>query len=115
MRLDLRSTATQQADIQVIAGCAVVFASNPALSTTYALDQTTLDEIKAVANDSANGLGLPLGADYFSYPDKGGAPRMFDATEIQALYVALRDYFTLLSYYQAGQISVLPEQPITIP
>ncbi len=115
MRVDLRSTVTEQTDTLVGAGCAVVFASNPALSTTYALDKTTLDEIKAVANDSANGLGLPLGADFFSYPDNAGTPRMFNATEIQALYIALRDYYTLLSYYQAGQISTLPEQPITIP
>lgn len=115
MRLDLRSTPSEKADTLVTAGFAVVFTSNPALSSTYALDQTTLDEIKAVANDSANGLGLPLGADFFSYPDQSGAPRMFTADEIQALYVAMRDYFTLLSYFGAGQISVLPPQPITIP
>ncbi len=115
MRLDLRSTRAEAADALIAAGCAIVFTSNPELSTTYALDQTTLDEINSVANDSANGLGLPLGADYFSYPDQSGTPRMFTADEVQALYTTLRDYFTLLSYYRAGQISALPPQPITIP
>lgn len=115
MRLNLRSTPAQKAGELIVAGCAVVFTSNPTLSAIYALDQTTLDEMRAVANDSANALGLPLGADYFSYPDISGTPRMFTAEEIQALYTTLRDYFTLLSYYSAGQIGVLPPQPITIP
>jgi hypothetical protein len=115
LQLDLRMTVAQQADYLIAQGCAVVFTSNSALTSTYALDQTTLDEIKSVANDSASALGLPLMADHFSYPDKSGTPRMFTATEIQALYMALRDYFTLLSYYRVGQVGTLPSQPITIP
>lgn len=115
MRLDLRGSPATLAQAALDAGCNVTFEMFPELSTVYSLDDVTLAEIGKVASDSTNPLGLPFNADFFSYPDKYGTPKMFDAEQIQALYRALRDYTALIRFFGAGQIGSLPTQPVVIP
>ncbi len=73
-------------------GLTVTFTSAPSLSSTYALDPLTLSQTGNVAKDSASGLGLPGGLASFTYPDINGSPMAFSATQIQGLYMAMRDY-----------------------
>ena len=74
------------------AGLAVVFSVAPALSSTYALDPVTLDQVGTVARDSASGLGLPGSLPAFVYPDINGVPVAFTGVQIGQLYQAMRDY-----------------------
>jgi hypothetical protein len=114
MRFDLRATSAQRAAMLTDAGCEIVFAGLSAISATYALDPVTLDQIRAVASDASNGLGLPLDAETFTYPDKSGTPRTFTSDQLQALYKALRDYITRLTYYAVGRLPDPPTLPVTI-
>lgn len=119
MRFDLRASPPQRMGMLIEAGIAVVFTSAPELSATYALDSTTLEQIRAVASDAAGGLGLPFGAATFNYPDKSSTPeapsiKAFTAEQIQALYKTMRDYMAGLQYYATGQVPDPPPQPVTI-
>src|ERR1700719_3859135 len=46
---------------KVVAGIAITSTGNRALNATYPIDPVTLTQIRAVAQDSAAGLGLPGG------------------------------------------------------
>jgi hypothetical protein len=100
------------------AGIAITSTGTPALNATYALDQTTLDQIGAVARDVAGGLGLPGGGASFSYPDIAGVPRSFTAANVQALYRAMRDLVfaldTQAAIANAGGVPAWPAQTATI-
>lgn len=99
-------------------GIAITSTAAPALSATYALDATTLDQIGSVARDSAAGLGLPGGAPSFTYPDATGAPRVFSEAQIIALYKAQRDLLFILNSQAAimahGGAPSWPVQAATI-
>lgn len=98
----------------IAAGCRIQSASNPVLNTTWALDEETLTEIGSVARDSAAGLGLPMGASVFQYPDKSGMPVACTPAQMQLLYKALRDYVAASQGYAAGKIAQPPAQPFVI-
>lgn len=104
---------------RLFAGLAVISTSTSALSATYALDATTLDQIGSVARDAAAGLGLPGGLSTFTYPDLSSAPHDFTATAIQSLYKAMRDYvFALNSVTAQLQLGIpagWPPAMATIP
>jgi hypothetical protein len=85
-------TTAETLAAKLAAGLAVTSTGTPSLSATYALDTTTLDQIRALATDAKAGLGFPGGETAFAYPDASGTPRTFDATSIVNLYKALRDY-----------------------
>jgi hypothetical protein len=114
MHLDLKATPAQRMDMLVAAGCAVVFSANPDLSGTYGLDPVTLNQVMAAALGAGAGLGLPLGAPVFVYPDKSNTPKTFTSDEIQTLFKALRDYTAGLTYYASGQTPDPPAQPVTV-
>jgi hypothetical protein len=96
------------------AGMMVQFASNSSLSTIWALDDTTLTQIKGVANDSASGLGLPGGFPVFAYPDRAGVQRVMTGAEVEALYRAMRDYVAAIRMFDVGRAASLPGQPVYI-
>lgn len=96
-------------------GCQVSSSTMPVLNTIWALDSTTMDQIGSVARDSAAGLGLPLGAEVFQYPDKAGAMVTMTGAQIQALYKALRDYMAQVMEFLTGRMQNLPAQPWIIP
>jgi hypothetical protein len=97
-------------------GLAVTSTGTPAISATYALDQTTLSEIQAVANDFAIGFGLP--ADWVGYPDINGVPKPINGPATVAIYKAMRDLVarmrTTQATLEAGQPAVWPSQAVTI-
>jgi hypothetical protein len=99
-------------------GIAITSTGTPALDTTYSLDQITLDQIGSVARDAAAGLGLPLGASTFSYPDITGSPRSFTSVSIRDLYKAMRDLVFELNTQAAiatqGGTAEWPVQSVTI-
>jgi hypothetical protein len=103
---------------KLAAGIAVVSTGTPALNSTYALDQITLDQIRALATDAKAGLGFPGGESTFAYPDKDGVPRTFDATSMVDLYKALRDYVfglnSTAAVKAAGGNAEWPEASATI-
>jgi len=88
---------------------------NPSLSTTWPLDKTTQDRIANVAMASSSGLGLPLGQATFSYPDRGGTMREMTPSEVQNLFIAMRDYLTGIQQYDIGSAQALPGQPVYMP
>lgn len=102
----------------ILAGLGVTSTGTPALNATYALDQTTLDQIGSVARDAAAGLGLPGGGGTFIYPDASGTPHSFSSANVQDLYKAMRDYMfelnTTLATIQAGGQANWPEASVTI-
>ncbi len=112
-------TLAQILAAKLASGIAITSTGTPAISATYALDQTTLDQIGAVARDSAAGLGLPGGAATFTYPDINGVPRTFTGAQIQALYKAMRDcvfaLYTTAATLAAGGTAVWLAQSATIP
>jgi len=95
-------------------GCAIVSTGTPSISATYALDPNTMDQIGALARDCASGLGFPLEASTFAYPDINSTPRMFTSAAIQDIYKALRDYIFEIELYSTGQAQSPPSQPVTI-
>jgi hypothetical protein len=99
-------------------GIAIASTGTPAIDATYALDQTTLDQVGSVARDAAAGLGLPGGGATFVYPDIAGAPRTFTAAAIQGLYKAMRDCVFALNEtaatLAAGGTAAWPDQRATV-
>ena len=91
----------------------------PFATATYALDQTTMDQLGAVARDDAAGLGLPAGASTFTYPDLAGTPHALSGAQVQALYKAQRDCLyalnTQAAVMKAGGSPSWPAQTATIP
>lgn len=90
---------------KLASGLAVASSGTPAISATYALDQTTLDQIGSVARDAASGLGLPGGLTTFVYPDINSTPRTLTSANVQALYRAMRDIVSALNTQAAIALS----------
>lgn len=99
-------------------GLAVTSTGTSAISATYALDPTTLDQIGSVARDAASGLGLPGALTTFIYPDINSTPRTLTSANVQALYKAMRDIVSALNTQaaiaQAGGTPSWPTQSATI-
>jgi hypothetical protein len=111
-------TPAQQAASLLAAGLAITCASVPAINGTFALDPTTMDQIGSVARDCAAGLGLPLGAPAFAYPDITGANKNFAPAQLQELYKALRDFIYAVDVtaktLAAGGSASWPSAAVTI-
>jgi hypothetical protein len=94
--LNAPPTPAQQADAALEARIAAGFAitsTGGGWTETFALDQTTLDQIGSMARDCASGMGLPQGAATFSYPDINGNPGpALTPRNMIDVYKALRDY-----------------------
>lgn len=73
-------------------GIIITSTGSPSINATYALDQTTLDQVGSVARDAASGLGLPGGLSTFTYPDIDGIPHDLTSDNVVALYQAMRNY-----------------------
>jgi hypothetical protein len=100
-------------------GLTIQSTGNPAINSVYALDNVTVDQVGTVARDSACGLGLPLGLATFTYPDIYGNSQTFTATQIQNLYVAMRNYIAGV-YMAVASLThkiaaSLPSNSVTIP
>lgn len=104
--------------MKLAAGISITSTGSPSISATYALDQTTLDQIGSVARDAAAGLGLPGGAGSFTYPDINSVPRALSSANVQALYKAMRDLVfalnTQAAIAAAGGTPSWPQQSATI-
>lgn len=104
---------------KIAAGLAVTCTGDASVSSTYALDAQTMDQIGSVARDAASGLGLPTGAPTFTYPDLGGIPRTFTADRLISLYKAQRDVLfrvnTAAAILANGGAPSWPDQTATIP
>jgi hypothetical protein len=100
-------------------GLQVTSTGNPAISGTYALDATTLDQIGAVARDFGAGLGLPGGGSVFYYPDRSALLHAFTGPEIVEVYRAMRDLLLILNTQAAamrfGASPTWPDQTVTLP
>jgi hypothetical protein len=96
-------------------GMMAVCDTSPQLSTIWALDDLTLEQIGAVARDAASGLGLPMSQPTFAYPDRGGVMRQMNDLDVQKLYRAMRDYVTAIQLYDTDRAPNLPGQPVFIP
>lgn len=71
-------------------GIAITSTGTPALNATYGLDDTTLNQIQALANDCAVGFGFPNGQSTFAYPDQSGTPHTFASADMVNIYKAMR-------------------------
>ncbi|SRR5258708_29145425 len=91
------ATASATLATKIAAGITITSAATPALNATYALDSVTLTQIQAVAQDSAAGMGLPGNAATFSYPDIKGQQHTFTASQLIAVYRAMRDLLWVLN------------------
>lgn len=104
---------------KIAAGLSVTCTGDASVSSTYALDAQTMDQIGSVARDAASGLGLPTGAPTFTYPDLGGIPRTFTADRLISLYKAQRDVLfrvnTAAAILANGGAPSWPDQTATIP
>ena len=100
-------------------GIAVTSTGTPALNATYGLDDTTVTQIQALANDCAVGFGFPNGQSTFAYPDQSGTPHTFDTTTIVNLYKAMRTTIYAMQVSLAGRLQgndvPWPSQSATIP
>ncbi len=103
---------------KIAAGIAITSTGTPALTATYGLDPTTLEQVGSVARDAGAGLGLPGNVATFNYPDITGANHAFTATAIQNLYKAMRDMMLVLDTQYgiaaAGGTPIWPKQSATI-
>jgi hypothetical protein len=117
MSLELAASAALQQRLAL--GLTVTSTGNPAISGTYALDATTLDQVGAVARDFGSGLGLPGGGGAFYYPDKSALLHAFTGAEIIAVYRAMRDLLLTLNTQAAamrfGASPDWPSQSVTLP
>lgn len=101
-------------------GLQIISTGTPALNATYGLDDLTVSQIHYVALDSKAGFTLPQGAGTFSYPDIAGTAHSFTATNIQNLYIAIRDYISGVNTGVAANIlagsgsASVPAMPVTI-
>lgn len=92
-RADLADVMREHAlPLYFASGITITSASNPAINGTYALDQKALDQVGAVARDSAVGFGLPNSAESFQYSDLTGAVKHLSEANVQDLYKAMRNY-----------------------
>lgn len=100
-------------------GLTITSASNPAINGTYALDQSTLDRVGAVARDSAVGFGLPNGGDSFQHANLVGEVKYLSETNVQDLYKAMRNYIaqTTLAVRERvmGGAARMPSNQVSIP
>lgn len=99
------------------AGLTLSCTGDPALSATYALDRTTMDQIGSVARDVAAGLGFPDG-ETFEYPDAAGLPHVFTPERLIGLYKAQRQVLSRINTQAAvlanGGVPSWPDQTATI-
>lgn len=94
------------------AGLQVRSTSNPSISSTYALDPQTLDQVGAVARDYASGMGLPGGMSWFAYPDIWRNMHQFSGPDIVRLYQAMRNFiFQLQGAVAAARTGETPVWP----
>lgn len=89
------------------------------INSTYSVDSGTLNQVGDVARDVASGLGLPLSASVFQYPDATGTSKVLTPENVKDLYKAMRDYIAAFSYaaqtiVMGGSVD-LPSKDITIP
>jgi hypothetical protein len=100
-------------------GLVVTSASTPPINATYGLDPVTLDQIGTVARDVSSGLGFPLGAPTFAYPDINGTLMSLSEQNVQDLYKAMRNYIAQVTYavqtLVMGGTATLPSNVVTIP
>lgn len=82
---------------KITAGIAITCDSNSSLNSTYALDETTMNQVGSVARDFAAGLGLPGGLPVFVYPDVNGVPRQLTGAQVVGLYTAQRNLLFALN------------------
>ena len=108
----------------IMAGLTIACAQNASIctstiATTWALDQTTTDQIGSVARDFGTNLGLPGGLSTFTYPDAGQVPRAMPGAQVQEVYKAQRDYLLALdtAIFAASQGAplVLPPATVSLP
>ena len=118
-QVQIQQSAQSDYAANIANGIAVTSTGTPALDATYGLDDTTLTQIQALANDCAVGFGFPNGQSTFDYPDQTGTPHTFDNTTMVNLYKAMRQtvyamQVTLAARMQ-GNDSPWPSQAVTIP
>jgi hypothetical protein len=109
------SNAQVAANAALAAGLHIICDSNSDISTTWALDDTTLSQIGSICFGIASGIGLPTGATIFPYGNKAGVPVYMSAAEFIRLYAAMRDYVARVTLYGASGFGSLPGQPVEIP
>jgi hypothetical protein len=101
------------------AGIAITCTSSSAINATYALDDLTLAQVGSVARDVSSGLGFPLGAPTFNYPDITSVPHTFNETQFVDLYKSMRDLVNDMTTQAAvmaqGGTPDWPDQSATIP
>ena len=116
-------TPAQQAQQELAArkanGIAITCTDDSSIDATYALDDLTLAQVGSVARDVSSGLGFPLGAPTFNYPDITSVPHTFNETQFVDLYKSMRDLVndltTQASVMAQGGTPVWPDQSATIP
>ena len=118
-QVTIQQSAQSDYGVNIAAGIAITSTGTPALDATYGLDDTTLTQIQALANDCAVGFGFPNGQSTFDYPDQTGTPHTFDSTTMVNMYKAMRQtvyamQVTLAARMQ-GNDSPWPSQAVTIP
>lgn len=110
--------SSNQLATKIAAGLAVTSTGAASLNASYALDQTSQDELWNIALGLASGLGFPGGASTFSYPDINSVPHSFTATQFTNFAKAIRDYVfalrTQAAIAQAGGTPVWPAASVTI-
>jgi len=89
----------QRVPAYLLSGVTVTFTQTPSLTSLYALDPTSMDQVGTLARDTACNFGFPGGSLSFQYPDFNSNMLSFNAAQIQQLYIALRDYTNAV--YQA--------------
>ena len=118
-QVTIQQSAQSDYAINIGAGIAITSTGTPALNATYGLDDTTLSQIQALANDCAVGFGFPNGQSTFQYPDQSGTPRTFNNTNMVNLYKAMRSTVfnmqTTLAARLQGNDTAWPSQSSTIP
>jgi hypothetical protein len=96
------------------AGVMTICETNTSLSTIWALDTTTTEQISQVALAAGSGQGLPMGAPVFQYPDRAGVMKTMTSEEVQRLYRAMRDYVMAIVLYDTNRSPSLPGQPVLL-
>lgn len=100
-------------------GFQLVSAGTPVISGVYSADATSSGQVWLIALGVAAGLGFPLGAPSFGYPDINGDLHQFDAKGFVDFAKSMRDYYYSLQIaYEAqanGQQAPWPNSTIKIP
>jgi hypothetical protein len=110
----LLSDAQIAANAAIAAGVQILCASNSDISTTWALDDTTLSQLGSICFGIATLGRLPTGSTIFPYGNKAGVPVFMSAAEFLRLYSAMRDYVAQVTFYGASGLGSLPDQPVLI-